>query len=184
MEDQPFIIEEASTKHLLLAEQICQAMRESAAVRGTGIGDRSPEDIRQKMQKHQALIAVDSQGSWAGFCFWELYEEGKFVSNSGLIVAPQFRGKKLAELLKTRLFGYCRLLFPNARIFGITTGTAVMKVNTKLGFQPVAFDELTHDPTFWKGCQVCKNYDILTRTQGHYCLCTGMIFDPDKRKIS
>jgi hypothetical protein len=38
---------------------------------------------------------------------------------------------------------------------------------------------LTDDSEFWKGCQTCKNYDILTRTERSMCLCTGMLYDPN-----
>ncbi|MDA0844159.1 MAG: GNAT family N-acetyltransferase, partial [Bacteroidetes bacterium] len=62
-------------------------------------------------------------------------------------------------------------------IFGITTGSAVMKINYQLGYQPVTFSELTDDPKFWDGCQTCLNYDILTRTNRKMCLCTGMLYD-------
>ena len=53
-----------------------------------------------------------------------------------------------------------------------------MKINYELGYKPVTFSELTDDPLFWKGCQTCKNYDVLTRTDRKMCLCTGMLYDP------
>ncbi|WP_420155469.1 GNAT family N-acetyltransferase [Siphonobacter sp.] len=179
---EAFKIEVASARHAAFADTICIAMKESAEARGTGIGERSPEYIRTKMQEHEGIVATYADGTWAGFCYWDVYEEGKFVSNSGLIVAPEFRGMKLAEKLKRKLFRLCRKLFPQAKIFGITTGTAVMKVNSRLGFQPVAFEALPHDGRFWKGCQACKNHDVLDRTEGRYCLCTGMVFDPATKK--
>ena len=40
-----------------------------------------------------------------------------------------------------------------------------MKLNSDLGYKPVTFSELTDDQTFWDGCQTCKNYDVLTRTE-------------------
>lgn len=51
-------------------------------------------------------------------------------------------------------------------------------MNYELGYKPVTFSELTDDPDFWKGCQTCKNFDILTRTEQKMCLCTGMLYDP------
>jgi len=71
-----------------------------------------------------------------------------------------------------------RSKFPNAKIFGLTTGLAVMKINHELGYRPVTFSELTDDEDFWKGCQSCVNYDILQRTGKSKCLCTGMLYDP------
>jgi len=60
-----------------------------------------------------------------------------------------------------------------------------MKINYDLGYEPVTFSELTDDPNFWKGCQTCKNYDILQRTEHKMCLCTGMLYDPvEKEKNS
>ncbi|MEN8879541.1 MAG: GNAT family N-acetyltransferase, partial [Polaribacter sp.] len=73
---------------------------------------------------------------------------------------------------------HSRTKFPNAKVFSITTGLAVMKLNSDLGYKPVTFSELTDDQTFWNGCQTCKNFDILTRTERKMCLCTGMLFDP------
>ena len=73
--------------------------------------------------------------------------------------------------------------YTGAKIFGITTGQAVMKINYELGYKPVHFSELTDDPEFWKGCQTCKNFDVLTRTDRSMCLCTGMLHEPnDKNK--
>ena len=58
-----------------------------------------------------------------------------------------------------------------------------MKMNYELGYKPVTFSELTDDPDFWKGCQTCKNFDILTRTERKMCLCTGMLYD-SKAKVA
>ena len=70
-----------------------------------------------------------------------------------------------------------------AKIFGITTSLAVMRINSELGYKPVTFSELTSDESFWKGCQSCPNYDILTRNKRNNCLCTGMLYDPKQREI-
>ncbi|MGB2434787.1 MAG: GNAT family N-acetyltransferase, partial [Flavobacteriaceae bacterium] len=101
-----------------------------------------------------------------------------YVAHSGLIVSPDHRGKGLAKQIKKRVFDLSKEKFPNAKIFGITTGKAVMRINYELGYQPVVFSELTDDPEFWRGCQTCKNYDVLTRTERTMCLCTGMLYDP------
>lgn len=73
-------------------------------------------------------------------------------------------------------------MFPQAKIFSLTTGAAVMKMNFELGYRPVTFDELTTDEAFWRGCESCVNYDILQRNGGHKCLCTGLLFDPAETK--
>ncbi|MBQ1693680.1 MAG: GNAT family N-acetyltransferase, partial [Bacteroidales bacterium] len=128
-----------------------------------------------------AIIAL-FQDEFAGFCYIESWGHGKFVANSGLIVKEKFRGKGLAKDIKHKAFELSREKFPNARIFGLTTGLAVMKINTELGYVPVTFSELTDDPEFWKGCQNCINFDVLQRNNYTRCLCTGMLYDPEKHR--
>lgn len=127
------------------------------------------------------MIALEGD-EFAGFCYIEAWGHGKFVANSGLIVHPSFRNKGLAKIIKREIFNYSKVKFPKAKIFGITTGLAVMKINYELGYKPVTFSELTDDPQFWSGCQTCKNFDVLTRTNKKMCLCTGMLFDPNEKK--
>ena len=115
------------------------------------------------MQNGNAVIALN-EGIFAGFCYIEVWGHGKYVAHSGLIVAPEFRGKGLAKKIKKKVFELSLEKYPEAKVFGITTGMAVMKINYHLGYKPVHFSELTDDPEFWKGCQTCKNYDVLTRT--------------------
>lgn len=55
-----------------------------------------------------------------------------------------------------------------------------MKLNTEHGYVPVTFAQLTDDETFWKGCEGCINQDILKRTDRRYCVCTGMLYDPER----
>ncbi|WP_157207226.1 GNAT family N-acetyltransferase [Mariniflexile maritimum] len=167
----------ADKSHSKYAEIICETIAESAAVRGTGIARRNPEYITKKMENGNAVIALDGD-TFAGFCYIELWGHGKFVANSGLIVHPNYRGIGLAKKIKHKVFNHSRTKFPDAKVFSITTGLAVMKMNTDLGYKPVPFSELTDDPTFWDGCQTCKNYDVLTRTNRKMCLCTGMLYDP------
>ncbi|MGB0255185.1 MAG: GNAT family N-acetyltransferase, partial [Flavobacteriaceae bacterium] len=116
--------------------------------------------------------------TFAGFCYIEAWGHEKYVAHSGLIVAPEYRGIGLAKQIKTQIFNYTKEKYPQAKIFGITTGLPVMKINYDLGYRPVTFSQLTDDPAFWKGCQTCKNYDVLTRTNRTMCLCTGMLYDP------
>jgi len=88
----------------------------------------------------------------------------------------------LAKKIKKAAFELSRKKFPEAKLFGITTGLAVMKINYELGYKPVTFSELTDDPDFWNGCKTCKNFDVLNRTDHKMCLCTGMLYDPQKKK--
>ncbi len=173
----------ANKSHASYAGIICDTIEESAKVRGTGIARRTPEYIISKMEKGNAVIALDGE-KFAGFCYIEVWGHEKFVANSGLIVHPDFRNQGLAKEIKKVIFDHSRKKYPHAKIFGITTGLAVMKINYELGYQPVTFSELTDDDSFWKGCQTCKNYDILTRTERKMCLCTGMMYDPEKKAES
>ena len=167
----------ASLKHIKHCEIISKTISSSAKVRGTGIALRSPDYIRKKIENNNAIIAVDKD-KFAGFCYIEKWGHGKYVAHSGLIVEPSFRGQGLAKKIKKLTFEHSIKKYPNAKIFGITTGLPVMKINYSLGYKPVTFSELTDDEEFWKGCQTCKNYDVLNRTNKEMCLCTGMLYDP------
>ena len=174
----------ANESHFKYAAIICDTIAESAKVRGTGIAKRTPEYILKKLEKGNAVIALDGD-KFVGFCYIEIWGHNKYVANSGLIVHPDYRGQGMAKKIKKVIFELSLKKFPSAKIFGITTGLAVMKINYELGYQPVTFSELTDDPQFWKGCQTCKNFDILTRTEQKMCLCTGMLYDPAaKQKIT
>lgn len=169
----------ADETHLSYVDEILETINAAARVRGTGIAKRSPEYVRQKMLEHKAVIALDDQGRFAGFSYIESWSNRRFVANSGLIVAPAFRGIGLAKRIKQRIFELSRQMFPHAKIFSLTTGAAVMKMNFELGYRPVTFDELTSDTAFWRGCESCVNYDILQRNGGHKCLCVGLLYDPE-----
>ena len=167
----------ADKSHITYADIICQTIEDSANVRGTGIARRTPEYVIKRMENGNAVIALDGD-KFVGFCYIEQWGHGKFVANSGLIVHPDYRGKGVAKMIKKRIFEHSRTKFPNAKVFSITTGLPVMKMNSDLGYKPVTFSELTDDQDFWKGCQTCKNYDVLQRTKQTMCLCTGMLYDP------
>jgi len=169
----------ASEKHLPYVDTILVTIEKAAKVRGTGIARRNPDYIRKKMIEGKAIIALD-ENQFAGFCYIESWGHDNFVANSGLIVKENYRGQGLAKRIKRKAFELSRKRYPNAKIFGLTTGLAVMKINSELGYKPVTFSELTDDEEFWKGCQSCVNYDILMRTNRKHCLCTGMLFDPAK----
>ena len=171
----------ANEKHLMYAEIICKTIEESAKVRGTGIAKRTVEYISEKIREQKAVIALE-KNKFAGFCYIETWSDKKYVAHSGLIVHPDFRGLGLARTIKTFIFKYSQKKYPDAKIFGITTGLAVMKINSELGYRPVTFSELTQDEGFWNGCKACKNYEILKQNNRKMCLCTGMIHDGKKSK--
>ncbi len=171
----------ADSSHEKYAQAICDMIEEAARLRGTGIAKRKPEYIREKIHKGNAVIALEGE-KIVGFCYIESWQGHKFVANSGLIVHPDYRKTGLAKQIKSKIFQLSRKKFPESKIFGITTSLAVMKINSELGYKPVTFSELTTDETFWKGCESCKNYDILCRTERKMCLCTGMVYDPAKEE--
>lgn len=172
------IVREATHADAHFAETITNEMAESAKARGTGIAKRSPEYIKMKMEEGKAVIATTPEGEWIGFCYIESWEHEKFVANSGLVVAPAFRKGGVATLIKRKVFELSRKKYPNAKIFGLTTGLAVMKINSDLGYEPVTYSELTNDEEFWKGCQSCVNYEILKSKERKNCMCTAMLYDP------
>jgi GNAT superfamily N-acetyltransferase len=175
---QDFDIQVATAQHVDFAPIICDEMAESAKARGTGIAQRTPEYVANKMLEGKAVIALHKDGTWAGFCYIETWSHGDFVANSGLIVAPQYRKAGLAKAIKHKIFELSRTKYPEAKLFGLTTGLAVMKINSELGYEPVTYSELTQDEEFWKGCRSCVNYDILTMKERKNCMCTAMLFDP------
>ena len=163
------------------AEAVSRLIEEAAHIRGTGIAQRPPEYIRQKMSEGKAVIALEA-GNLAGFCYIETWGEKEYVANSGLIVADEYRNMGLARRIKRAAFDLSREKYPEAKLFGITTSLAVMKINSDLGYKPVTFSELTQDDVFWQGCRSCPNFDVLSRTQKKHCLCTGMLYDPSKER--
>ncbi|MBO5419083.1 MAG: GNAT family N-acetyltransferase [Bacteroidales bacterium] len=170
----------ADASHSVYADEICEEILISARERGTGIARRTPEYITEKILAGKAVIAISEDGRFAGFSYIETWGHKQFVANSGLIVAHAFRGIGLAMKIKRRIFQLSQELFPDAKIFSITTGAAVMKMNYELGFRPVPFSALTDDPEFWKGCQGCRNYSILESNDFRMCLCTGLLYDPSE----
>lgn len=176
-------IEISSSMHLMYVSEIQQEMYDSAQRRGTGIAKRSVEYLSKKISEGNAVVATEN-GEWVGFCYIETWSHGQFVANSGLIVSPKFRHGGIATLIKDRVFALSREKFPNAKIFGLTTGLAVMKINSDLGYKPVIYSELTQDEEFWNGCKNCVNYEILMKKERKNCLCTAMLFVPDNNKVN
>lgn len=178
MEQSNIIVRVAIPADIIHASTITDEMESSAKARGTGIAKRSPEYISQKINEGKAVIAVTKENKWVGFCYIEAWGHEKFVANSGLIVAPEFRKTGIAKSIKQRIFALSREKYPNSKIFGLTTGLAVMKINSDLGYEPVTYSELTDDDKFWEGCKSCVNYDILMSKERKNCLCTAMLYDP------
>lgn len=160
------------------AEAICQEIFISSQERKTGIARRTPEYITEKMLAGKGVIALTGDGEFAGFSYIESWGGKSFVATSGLIVAHKFRGLGIAKRIKEQTFILARTMFPDAKIFSITTGAAVMKMNYEFGFRPVPFNELTDDPEFWKGCEGCRHFDILKSHDYKMCICTGLLYDP------
>ena len=172
-------VEVASEKHLVYVNEILKTIEDAAKVRGTGIASRKPEYVEQKIKEAKAVIAL-YKDRFAGFSYIETWEHKSYVTTSGLIVHPDFRGLGVAKKIKDMTFSLARTRWPKAKIFSLTSGAAVMVMNTKLGYKPVTFAELTSDEAFWKGCEGCVNVDVLNRTGRRYCICTAMLFDPEE----
>lgn len=178
MENLELVIRVATGQDRNYAEIITTEMEQSAKARGTGIAKRSPEYIANKMEEGKAVIALTQSGEWVGFCYIETWSHGAFVANSGLIVSPAYRKSGVAKKIKENIFQLSRQLFPDSKIFGLTTGLAVMKINSDLGYEPVTYSELTQDEEFWSGCKSCVNFDILMSKERKNCMCTAMLYDP------
>ncbi len=172
----------ATREDWIFAKHITDEMLDSAINRGCGISKRSPLSVIRKMIEGKAIIAISADNNWAGFSYIETYENDRFVSNSGLIVAPAYRKCGVAKAIKQRIFELSRTLYPNAKIFSITTGAAVMKMNTRLGFEPVTYSEITREKKFWQGCKSCVNYDALLSKDCKNCFCTAMLYTPDQEE--
>jgi N-acetylglutamate synthase-like GNAT family acetyltransferase len=178
VETNNIIIRVANSNDTQYAIAITSEMENSAKARGTGIAKRSPEYIEKKITEGKAVIAVTEDGTWVGFCYIEAWGHEQFVANSGLIVAPPFRKSGVAKQIKKRIFDLSKEKYPHAKIFGLTTGLAVMKINSELGYEPVTYSELTDDEEFWAGCKSCVNFDILMSKDRKNCMCTAMLYDP------
>ena len=176
--EQKIIVRVAHSGDASFANAITDEMASSAKARGTGIAKRSPDYVAKKINEGKSVIAYTEDGTWVGFCYIEAWQHGQFVANSGLIVAPAFRKTGIAKKIKQTIFQLSREKYPNAKIFGLTTGLAVMKINSELGYEPVTYSELTDDEEFWAGCKSCVNYDILMSKERKNCMCTAMLYEP------
>jgi N-acetylglutamate synthase-like GNAT family acetyltransferase len=179
--EQKIIVRIAHIGDIVYANAITDEMESSAKARGTGIAKRSPAYVAQKIEEGKSVIAHTEEGTWVGFCYIEAWQHGQFVANSGLIVSPAYRKSGIAKKIKHAIFQLSRDTFPNAKIFGLTTGLAVMKINSELGYEPVTYSELTDDEEFWAGCKSCMNYEILMSKDRKNCMCTAMLYEPKNK---
>ena len=179
MEAEEIQVLVADASHEKYVDTILNTIAEAAKVRGTGIARRTHEYLLTKMKEAKAVIALQGE-KFAGFSYIETWGNKQYVTTSGLIVHPDFRGIGLAKRIKDMTFSLARTRWPKAKIFSLTSGAAVMAMNTQLGYKPVTFADLTDDEAFWKGCEGCINVDVLHRTNRKYCICTGMLYDPEE----
>ena len=171
----------ADASHEKYVDTILKTISDAAKVRGTGIAKRTHEYLATKMREAKAVIALDGD-KFAGFSYIETWGNKQYVTTSGLIVHPDYRGLGLSKRIKNLTFTLARVRWPQAKIFSLTSGSAVMKMNTQLGYVPVSFNQLTDDDAFWRGCEGCCNHDILVAKQRKFCICTGMLYDPEKHQ--
>jgi len=176
--EQQIIVRVAHSGDVHYSNFITDEMASSAKARGTGIAKRSPEYVAKKIEEGKAVVAHTTDGTWVGFCYIEAWQHGQFVANSGLIVSPEFRKSGIAKKIKQTIFQLSREKYPDAKLFGLTTGLAVMKINSELGYEPVTYSELTVDEEFWAGCKSCVNYEILMSKDRKNCMCTAMLLEP------
>lgn len=178
MDNHKIVVRQAIEADKTFSKTITDEMAASAAARGTGIATRTPDYIEKKIDEGKAVIALTEKNEWVGFCYIETWSHGEYVANSGLIVAPPFRKSGVAKTIKQKIFNLSREKYPDSKIFGLTTGLAVMKINSDLGYEPVTYSELTQDEAFWAGCKSCVNYEILVSKERKNCMCTAMLYDP------
>ena len=169
----------ADASHEKYVDTILDTIEKDAKVRGTGIAKRTHEYVATKMKEAKAVIALYGD-EFVGFSYIETWGNKQYVTTSGLIVDPKFRGLGVAKRIKDLTFTLARTRWPHAKIFSLTSGAAVMAMNTQLGYHPVTFADLTDDEAFWRGCEGCINVDVLKRTGRKYCICTGMLYDPEE----
>ena len=169
----------ADASHEKYVDTILDTIEKAAKVRGTGIAKRTHEYVATKMKEAKAVIALYGE-EFVGFSYIETWGNKQYVTTSGLIVDPKFRGLGVAKRIKDLTFTLARTRWPHAKIFSLTSGAAVMAMNTQLGYHPVTFADLTDDGAFWRGCEGCINVDVLKRTGRKYCICTGMLYDPEE----
>ena len=176
---EEIIIKVADADDEKYVDTILDTIREAARKRGTGIAERTHEYVATKMKVGKAVLALCGE-RFVGFSYIETWGNKHYVTTSGLIVHPDYLGLGVAKRITDYTVTLARVRWPDAKIFSLTSGDAVMKMNTQLGYVPVSFNQLTDDDAFWRGCEGCCNHDILVAKNRKFCICTGMLYDPEK----
>ena len=102
MDTQQIDVMVADASHEVYVDTILETIRNAAAVRGTGIAERTHEYVATKMKEGKAIIALCGD-TFAGFTYIESWGNKQYVATSGLIVHPDFRGLGLAKRIKRLL---------------------------------------------------------------------------------
>jgi hypothetical protein len=178
MEEERIIVRSAIPADVVFADEIIHEIESSVLASGSGISKRSAASVIEKIDTGKAIVAVTADGEWAGFSYIEIWDNGRFVSNSSPIVSPKHRNQGVAYQIKTQIFELSRSKYPEAMVFSITSELTIMKLNTRLGFEPVTYTEIARESIFWDSCKSCVNYDILQSKNRENCLCTAMLFNP------
>ena len=150
MDTQQIDVMVADASHEVYVDTILDTIRKAAAVRGTGIAERTHEYVATKMKEGKAIIALCGE-TFAGFTYIESWGNKQYVATSGLIVHPDFRGLGLAKRIKQASFQLARLRWPKAKIFSLTSGAAVMKMNTTNNNNPPIITASTIDKMLCTG---------------------------------
>ena len=103
MDTQQIDVMVADASHEVYVDTILETIRNAAAVRGTGIAERTHEYVATKMKEGKAIIALCGD-TFAGFTYIESWGNKQYVATSGLIVHPDFRGLGLAKRIKQASF--------------------------------------------------------------------------------
>lgn len=120
MEEAEVKVMVADESHIKYIDTILTTIAEAAKKRGSGIAKRSPEYVATKMREAKAVIALQGE-KFAGFSYIETWGNKHYVTTSGLIVHPDFRGLGLAKRIKNLTFTLARQRWPHAKIFSLTS---------------------------------------------------------------
>ena len=102
----------ASAIHIKYSNIISKLIDESAKTRGTGIARRSPAYIKEKILSGNSVIATNDK-EFAGFCYIEVWDHGKYVAHSGLIVSPNYRKRGIGKKIKEKVLDLSLKKYPH-----------------------------------------------------------------------
>jgi len=190
IEPHCYEVRRAAESDLQFVPSVASAIDDEVAAGAIGIARRSAADLASRIRTGEAIIALAAEATsdhapagadWAGFCYVAAWEEGRFVSTSGLIVAPQHRGRGLAKRLKERALELAAERYPGAIAFGLSTSSAVARINEELGFRAASYSALPADSAFWDGCRTCPLHADLVANERRTCHCRAVIRElPDR----